>query len=52
LTKRKHVHNVDLTYSKYRVLKKSPQNYIQMLPKQAGQLNNSITTTKLESVTA
>jgi len=49
LTERKHVHNLGLTYSKYKSLK-SPQ-------KQALQLNtndddNSITATKLECVIA
>jgi len=55
LTKRKHVHNLGVTYSKYKTLK-SPQDYLQMLEKQACQLNtnddNSITATKLECVIA
>jgi len=55
LTERKHVHNLGLTYSKYKSLK-SPQDYVQMLQKQARQLNtnddNSITATKLECVIA
>ena len=49
------MHNLGLTYSKYKSLK-SPQDYVQMLQKQARQLNtnddNSITATKLECVIA